>query len=144
MSDPVFINKDAEFLWGLGATFLADEDFDTGMRLQSAARNLENLDERLRNLATTDDYTRGRESVFRELYERSNLPPEDRTMPRGAAQFKLGPDIEVKKIPKGKTAAQVKAAEELKAKAATGRASQLKSLGLKLNFSALSIKVPKE
>lgn len=76
----VFINKDAEFLFSLGSTFIADGDFDTGVRLRRAAQHLEQIDSQLQHLLSVGPYAQGKHDAYAEVYERSNLPEPERSI----------------------------------------------------------------
>lgn len=99
---PTFVNLDAEYLWSLGQTFITDGDYDTGLRLCKIAEAHEKIDARLLHIVKDGKFAAGMAEAYARVYERSNLPPEERTMPAVAA--KLLPQI--KKIPTGMTAAK--------------------------------------
>lgn len=98
----MMINKDAEFLDTLGATFIADGDISTGLRLRGAAARLEKLDSQLQHLLSCGPYAQGKHDAYESVYERSNLPPAERAVGGEMAQT-LG--VAVQRIPTGQTAA---------------------------------------
>lgn len=129
MPQPVFINKDAEFLHSLGDTFIADGDLETGMRLQAAARNLQALDDKYSALGKGDEFAAGVREAYSRIYERSNIPPHERTEPVAIA--KALPAI--RKIPMGVSGLPDKLPFNGKPK----KSSNPKLAGLKLDLSSL-------
>ena len=148
MTEPVYPNKDAEFLHSLGATFIADEDFDTGMRLQAAARHLQSLDDRLAALSTGDQFIAGKRAAYAELYARSNLPPEERTMPLAAAKLGIGPAVQVRRVPTGVSGLHRQEPPTKRpkptAKPSSKREMALSRLSVDLDLAALNLKLPSE
>jgi hypothetical protein len=134
MSAPIFINQDAAYLHSLGATFITDGDFETGMRLQSVAANLQSFDDRLQAFATmSGDYIRGKRDMALEVYGRSNIPEPERTMPMPAARLGIGPNaVEVKYIPKGLRTLDESAPRKSKA---APKPSALAAAGITLNLN---------
>lgn len=130
MTDPVYINKDAEYLHTLGATYIEDGDFEAGMRLQSIARHLAALDEKVANFDGISAFERGKREAFQEFYDRSNIPVSDRVAPMPAQRMGIGALVPVRKIPTGLTAPK-----EERPKKVSVRAEKLAKLGLKLNLN---------
>lgn len=141
MTQFVFINKDAEWLDELGQTFLDDGDLQTGARLRALALQYQQLDERALTLASSGEYAAGRQSVYHELARKSNLPPEFH-----AKSTKVFVDpAKVRKMPAGKTSAQLQAENLVKAVAERKKAELKEKFaglsGLKLNLTGLKPKV---
>lgn len=95
----MFVNKDAEFLDGLGETYIMDGDLETGLRLRQAARNLESLDERYRNVTAAGEFAAGVLEAHKRLIQKSNVPDliVEPSMEAALKTFRGA----VKKIPKG-------------------------------------------
>lgn len=94
---PSFVNLDAQFLHELAEGFERD-DLATAARLYAVARNLEALDERLRNLLASSPYEAGKRAALNEIYSRSNIPPEEGEVEMLANRLALPA---VKRIPRG-------------------------------------------
>jgi hypothetical protein len=132
VSDPIYINKDAEFLHSLGATYIEDGDFETGMRLQAAAKHLASLDEKVANFEGVSAYERGKLDAFHEYYGQSNLPVNERTAPMPAQRMGVGKHVAVKKIPMGQSG--LSEPKEATPKKVSARLEKLNKLGLTLNL----------
>jgi hypothetical protein len=147
MTKPIFINKDAEYLFNLGDTFLADEDdadsFATGIALQRIAGKLQRLDDKVLNLLskTSTDYAKGRKDALQEVYNRSNLPPADRT-PTNEMR-KVGviayDETKVRKIPRGVSGLEPGKSGSKFNGQPKARADRLAGLSLKLDLGKLKL-----
>lgn len=132
MADPTYINKDAEYLFALGGTFIEDGDLETGLRLRRIAANLQSLDEKAAQKG--DLYIAGKFDAFGEFYGRSNIPAEDRAAPVPAQKMGFG-SVKVQKVPMGATGLK-KDEPAPKAKKTSIRAEGLgKLVGIKLNLN---------
>jgi len=133
MATPVFINKDAEWLDELGVTFLEDGDLQTGVRLRQLAVRLQQLDDRVLTIQSDGAYAAGRQSVFQELYAKSNLPPEYHHKVNGV---KYSED-KIRKMPAGMTTEQLKAREVARQVTAAKKSDKFAGLSLNLNLEIL-------
>jgi hypothetical protein len=138
-----FINKDAQYLFDLGnqlAEGLVEESamFSTMMKLHDVARKLQAMDERNLALASSDKneaFDRGVLEGYRRVYERSNIPAEDRVMPVVVQKAGVG----VRVMPAGKTLSQINSAAEARKRLAK-KQPVVNVTGIKLNLSALRLK----
>lgn len=136
---PVFTNLDAQFLYDLGETFIDDQDFETGMRLQQTASRLQTFDERASATDKDGQFAAGKLAAMREIYQRSNLPEGERTPTMQMRKVGIGKDVKVTKVPMGVTSIDP-ITRKAKAKPEPKLSPKLQALnGLKLNLEGLKL-----
>lgn len=113
MTRAPFINKDAEWLATLGDTFIEDGDFDTGMRLAQCAQHLQSIDDKYLALVKGDAFGAGVLEGYARAYERSNLPPTERSMPSKMREAIARSTVPVTRIPTGKSAKDEKPTKDI-------------------------------
>lgn len=141
MSDPIFVNKDAEYLYTLGQTFIEDGDLEGGLRLSQIAQRLQSLDDRALSLDKEGLFAAGVQEGMTRIYGRTNFPGE--SMPAAMRKVFAGKPLPaIKKIPTGMTAQGLreKAEREARESAKKPDFSGIK-LDLKIDLASLRAQI---
>lgn len=135
MSAPIYINKDAEYLYELGQTFLADDDIETGMRLCDIAASLQRLDDRVLSSVKDGEFAAGVREAYNRVFAKSNLPPNERAPTPDMRKHLDISAYKITKVPRGKSAF-----EPGTNKLAEPKAPDARLAGIKINLGGLKRK----
>ena len=129
MSNPQFIDIDAQWLHAQGQRMLQDDDSDllTALRICKIAERLERMNARDMELLAKGEFAAGVMDAYARIMGRSNLPPEESTAPVEIRKAGLKPT----RVPTGATSRTIARAE---AKLAEEKRVLSKLSGIKLNL----------
>lgn len=77
MTQPIYINLDANWLQQESNRLISEGDFERGLRLSTIAGHLQSLDDKLQALQSAGEFAAGVKEAYERVYSRSNLASKD-------------------------------------------------------------------